>query len=143
MTTLRRDRLFCCTLDCHFCRDRFWHKPVFEALDVLRDLCEKHNTTLVSASLRWLKHHSALSGTCRNYGRKQTRNRTAWYTFCRFFRLFSLSEDWRPSLLFKFTGNQETPLTILVPYDVTASVRRSYYDFPTDFYRLQEAGGIA
>lgn len=43
-------------------RSRFWHKPVFDALDVLKGLCEKHDTTLVSVSLRWLHHHSVLSG---------------------------------------------------------------------------------
>lgn len=47
-----------------FCvnRERFWHKSTFEALEGLRGLCEKHKTTLVSASLRWLHHHSMLSG---------------------------------------------------------------------------------
>ncbi|CAM9765046.1 unnamed protein product [Ascophyllum nodosum] len=43
-------------------RERFWHKPTFDALEGLRGLCEKHDTTLVSASLRWLHHHSLLSG---------------------------------------------------------------------------------
>eukprot|EP00904_Undaria_pinnatifida_P003317 jgi/Undpi1/12987/HiC_scaffold_7.g02651.m1 len=43
-------------------RNRFWHKPTFDALEDLKKLCEKHDTTLVSASLRWLYHHSVLSG---------------------------------------------------------------------------------
>eukprot|EP00903_Cladosiphon_okamuranus_P012448 g11659.t1 len=43
-------------------RDRFWHKPMFDALDEIKALCEKHETTAVSASLRWLHHHSCLSG---------------------------------------------------------------------------------
>lgn len=43
-------------------RNRFWHKPTFDALESLKELCEKHETSLVSASLRWLHHHSALSG---------------------------------------------------------------------------------
>ncbi|CAN0046946.1 unnamed protein product [Pylaiella littoralis] len=43
-------------------RDRFWHKPTFDALEVIKDLCQKHETTPVSASLRWLRHHSCLSG---------------------------------------------------------------------------------
>lgn len=43
-------------------RDRFWHKPTFDALDEIKALCQKHETTAVSASLRWLHHHSCLSG---------------------------------------------------------------------------------
>ncbi|CAM9869291.1 unnamed protein product, partial [Discosporangium mesarthrocarpum] len=46
----------------HNHRDRFWHKPTFEALKVLQEKCQANGTTLVSASLRWLYHHSALRG---------------------------------------------------------------------------------
>lgn len=44
-------------------RDRFWHKPTFEALESIKALSRKHETTPVSASLRWLRHHSCLDGT--------------------------------------------------------------------------------
>ncbi|CAM9231442.1 unnamed protein product [Ectocarpus sp. 12 AP-2014] len=44
-------------------RDRFWHKPTFEALESIKALCRKHETTPVSASLRWLRHHSCLDGS--------------------------------------------------------------------------------
>ncbi|CAM9764768.1 unnamed protein product [Ascophyllum nodosum] len=43
-------------------RARYWHKTIFDSMDNLKGLCEKHRIDLVSASLRWIRHHSALTG---------------------------------------------------------------------------------
>ncbi|CAM9475110.1 unnamed protein product, partial [Sphacelaria rigidula] len=47
-------------------KGRYWHKTIFDAIDKLKELCAKHGTTMVSASIRWMNHHSALSGECRD-----------------------------------------------------------------------------
>lgn len=52
-----RDRAVCRT------RNRYWHKTIFDQIDNLKALCEEHGTNLVSASFRWMRHHSSLSGT--------------------------------------------------------------------------------
>ena len=46
-------------------RQRYWHKTIFDAIDNLKALSEKHDIDLVSASLRWMRHHSALTGNTR------------------------------------------------------------------------------
>jgi len=43
-------------------RSRYWHKSLFDQIDQLEVLCDKHRTDLVSASFRWMRHHSSLSG---------------------------------------------------------------------------------
>ncbi|CAM9360220.1 unnamed protein product, partial [Laminaria digitata] len=43
-------------------RRRYWHKAIFDAVDDLKAICEKHETNLVSASIRWMRHHSQLTG---------------------------------------------------------------------------------
>eukprot|EP00752_Nemacystus_decipiens_P002716 g2536.t1 len=43
-------------------RNRYWHKTIFDELEVLKGLCEEHGTNLVSASFRWMRHHSNLDG---------------------------------------------------------------------------------
>eukprot|EP00903_Cladosiphon_okamuranus_P014597 g13537.t1 len=43
-------------------RSRYWHKSLFDQIDQLKVLCDKHGTDLVSASFRWMRHHSSLSG---------------------------------------------------------------------------------
>ncbi|CAM9743591.1 unnamed protein product, partial [Phaeothamnion confervicola] len=42
--------------------ERFWRKATFDAIDELRLLCAAHDTSLTSASLRWLRFHSVLDG---------------------------------------------------------------------------------
>lgn len=44
------------------CRSRYWHKAIFDAIDVLKRICENHDIDLASASLRWLRHYSGLTG---------------------------------------------------------------------------------
>ncbi|CAN0346786.1 unnamed protein product [Ascophyllum nodosum] len=43
-------------------RNLYWHKSIFDSIDNLKSLCQKHGIDLVSASLRWICHHSALTG---------------------------------------------------------------------------------
>ena len=47
---------------CNGSRNRYWHKTIFDQIDVLKGLCEEHGTNLVSASFRWMRHHSNLTG---------------------------------------------------------------------------------
>lgn len=42
-------------------RHRYWHKAIFDAIDQLKATCEKHEIDLVSASIRWMRHHSQLT----------------------------------------------------------------------------------
>jgi aflatoxin B1 aldehyde reductase len=42
--------------------DRYWKEPLFEALDILRPVCDAHRVPMTDAALRWIKHHGALSG---------------------------------------------------------------------------------
>ncbi|KAG5176149.1 aldo-keto reductase family 7, member A2 [Tribonema minus] len=41
-------------------RERFWQRPLFDALERVRRACDAHATTPTAASLRWLLHHGAL-----------------------------------------------------------------------------------
>jgi len=43
-------------------RERFWTKAQFDALEILQKVCEENGCTATEASLRWLMHHSQLSG---------------------------------------------------------------------------------
>jgi len=43
-------------------RDRFWHKQVFDAVDVIAKACETNNISMLIASLTWLYKHSQLKG---------------------------------------------------------------------------------
>jgi len=41
-------------------RQRYWHDPIFEAVEMLRVSAKLHGLTMRECSLRWLHHHSAL-----------------------------------------------------------------------------------
>lgn len=43
-----------------YLKDRFLKKGVPEALIKINTKCKENGTTLLEASLRWLKHHSSL-----------------------------------------------------------------------------------
>jgi len=43
-------------------RDRFWREKYFDALDIIQEACKKEGVSVTSAALRWVTHHSALSG---------------------------------------------------------------------------------
>lgn len=48
-------------------KDRYWHKSIFNALDRVQETLNKaygpeHTVTLAEAALRWIVHHSQLSG---------------------------------------------------------------------------------
>ncbi|CAN0133676.1 unnamed protein product [Ectocarpus sp. 8 AP-2014] len=43
-------------------RARYWHKELFDEIEKLKAICVKHDTDLVSASFRWMRHHSSLTG---------------------------------------------------------------------------------
>ena len=42
-------------------RKRYWKKSYFDALDIIRQECEKENIPSVEAAYRWLVNHSCLS----------------------------------------------------------------------------------
>lgn len=42
-------------------QNRYWKKSYFEAVDLLKNACERHGMTLVEAAYRWLSHHSMLN----------------------------------------------------------------------------------
>jgi aflatoxin B1 aldehyde reductase len=42
-------------------QDRFWKETFFTALDLVNVECKKHDITLASSALRWVRHHSMLS----------------------------------------------------------------------------------
>lgn len=44
-------------------RQRFWKKEIFEAVQLIESVIQKHNITLLQASLSWLYNHSALSAS--------------------------------------------------------------------------------
>jgi len=44
-------------------RERFWKKPIFDAIQLIETSCQKHNIPLLQASLSWLYHHSAMSAS--------------------------------------------------------------------------------
>lgn len=44
-------------------RERYWKKELFETVERLKDVCEKHNTNVADAAHRWMVHHSALVGS--------------------------------------------------------------------------------
>lgn len=41
---------------------RYWKKQIFDALEIIRAACEKEGVSMAAAALRWLLHHSVLSG---------------------------------------------------------------------------------
>ncbi|KAL5270441.1 hypothetical protein ACHWQZ_G001231 [Mnemiopsis leidyi] len=43
-------------------RDRFWREKYFDALDIIQSACVKEGVPVTAAALRWVTHHSALSG---------------------------------------------------------------------------------
>jgi aflatoxin B1 aldehyde reductase len=43
-------------------QDRFWKKSYFDALDVIKAACDGTGVVVANAALRWLAHHSALTG---------------------------------------------------------------------------------
>ena len=42
-------------------QNRYWKKSYFEAVDLLKAECEKHNITTIEATYRWLVYHSMLN----------------------------------------------------------------------------------
>jgi len=44
-------------------RNRFWKAEYFDALDLIFGACKKANISMANASIRWVMHHSALSGS--------------------------------------------------------------------------------
>jgi aflatoxin B1 aldehyde reductase len=42
-------------------RDRYFKPSLFEALDIVSPVAEKHGLTMVEVALRWCTHHSALN----------------------------------------------------------------------------------
>ncbi|PWN45681.1 Aldo/keto reductase [Ceraceosorus guamensis] len=42
-------------------RKRYFKKPFFDALEVLRPAADKHNFSLAEVALRWMQHHSKLT----------------------------------------------------------------------------------
>lgn len=45
-------------------RFRYWNDTNFDALDMIREVAEKHNLTEVQCAMRWLSHHSMLNNEC-------------------------------------------------------------------------------
>ncbi len=43
-------------------QERYWHASYFEAMEQLKTVCSLHSISLIEASFRWLRHHSALVG---------------------------------------------------------------------------------
>jgi len=43
-------------------RERYWRKSIFHAIDEIKQQCAAAKITLTEASLRWLLHHSSLTG---------------------------------------------------------------------------------
>ncbi|KAL9083508.1 MAG: hypothetical protein Q9165_008489 [Trypethelium subeluteriae] len=41
-------------------RERYWHKPIFEAVEEIRASVESHGLSMRGSVLRWIHHHSAL-----------------------------------------------------------------------------------
>lgn len=41
---------------------RYWKKSYFEAVNVIKEACEKNEITIIEATYRWLVNHSMLSG---------------------------------------------------------------------------------
>lgn len=42
-------------------QNRYWKKSFFNAVDLLKAVCEKHGITTIEASYRWLTYHSMLN----------------------------------------------------------------------------------
>ena len=42
-------------------RGRYWNDAMFDALDIVRPVAEKHGLTISQCALRWLTHHSMMS----------------------------------------------------------------------------------
>ncbi len=43
-------------------RDRYWKPSFFAALDAIKAACDAVSIPVAAASLRWMVHHSQLSG---------------------------------------------------------------------------------
>ena len=43
-------------------QDRYWKASYFNALEEIRNPCQSHKISMAEAALRWLKHHSLMSG---------------------------------------------------------------------------------
>lgn len=41
-------------------RERYFKDSIFNALNVIEPVVQKHNLTLIETALRWVVHHSAL-----------------------------------------------------------------------------------
>ncbi|MDO5309843.1 MAG: aldo/keto reductase [Planctomycetia bacterium] len=44
-------------------QQRYWKESYFQAVESLDEVCQSHGLTLVSATYRWLVHHSMLNGS--------------------------------------------------------------------------------
>lgn len=42
-------------------QNRYWKKSYFDAVDMLKGVCEKYGITTIEATYRWLAHHSMLN----------------------------------------------------------------------------------
>ncbi|MGN0580790.1 MAG: aldo/keto reductase family protein [Ruminococcus sp.] len=42
-------------------QNRYWKKNYFDAVDMLRPICEKYGITIIEATYRWLAYHSMLN----------------------------------------------------------------------------------
>ena len=42
-------------------QNRYWKKSFFDAVDLLKNVCEKYSITTVEATYRWLAYHSMLN----------------------------------------------------------------------------------
>jgi len=54
-------------------RERYWKKEYFEAVDLLKEVCEPHGLTIVQVAFNWLQFHSKMSAK-RNDGKKERRD---------------------------------------------------------------------
>jgi aflatoxin B1 aldehyde reductase len=42
--------------------DRYWKAPYFEAIQIVRSICQEHSLDPADCALRWMKHHSFIKG---------------------------------------------------------------------------------
>ncbi|CAM9737568.1 unnamed protein product [Ectocarpus sp. 4 AP-2014] len=68
-------------------RARYWRKELFDEIEKLKAICVKHDTDLVSASFRWMRHHSSLTGKA--FSLRQTT------PFCRLIRRVEDRYPWQ------------------------------------------------
>jgi aflatoxin B1 aldehyde reductase len=47
-------------------QDRYWKRTYHEAMNAVRNSCAQHHIPMAEAALRWLRHHSSISGPARH-----------------------------------------------------------------------------